>query len=222
MATYRLRVIIEDHEEVVRDIEIKSTQTFDDLHQAIHNSIGFESEKPSSFYMSDDNWKKGKEITNKNLSEAEESTKSKMKNSRLCDFVIDPHQKIYYIFDFGSQWTFRIELIKINREEDMTAQYPRCIKSSGEAPKQYGNTIAAVIPIPEDFDSLEDLEDDDTDEESETEGDILAIDASELPEGVEKDDSFAAATSIDGNVDEFESDDENMMDDSISEDKDEF
>ena len=57
MATYRLRVIIEDHEEVVRDIEIKSTQTFNDLHLSIHNSIGFDSDKPASFYMSDDNWK---------------------------------------------------------------------------------------------------------------------------------------------------------------------
>lgn len=75
---------------------------------------------------------KRKEITNKDLTEAETATKSKMKNARLCDFIIDPHQKIYYVFDLGV-WTFRIELIKINREEDQHAKYPRCIKSSGEA-----------------------------------------------------------------------------------------
>ncbi|MBK6986951.1 MAG: hypothetical protein IPI10_10970 [Bacteroidetes bacterium] len=221
MATYRLRVIIEDHEEVVRDIEIKSTQTFNDLHLSIHNSIGFDSDKPASFYMSDDNWKKGKEITNKNLSEAEEATKARMKNARLCDFIVDPHQKIYYMFDSGL-WTFRIELIKINRDEDQYAQYPRCIKSSGEAPKQYGTTLAAALPIPDEFDSMEDLDDDDGDED-ESDGDILAIDASELPEGEEKDDTFVAAIGdVEESADDFGADDENMMDDSISEDKDEF
>jgi len=221
MATYRLRVIIEDHEEVVRDIEIKSTQTFNDLHLSIHNSIGFDSDKPASFYMSDDNWKKGKEITNKNLSEAEEATKARMKNARLCDFIVDPHQKIYYMFDSGL-WTFRIELIKINRDEDQYAQYPRCIKSSGEAPKQYGTTLAAALPIPDEFDSMEDLDDDDGDKD-ESDGDILAIDASELPEGEEKDDTFVAAIGdVEESADDFGADDENMMDDSISEDKDEF
>ncbi len=221
MATYRLRVIVEDHEEVVRDIEIKSTQTFNDLHLSIHNSIGFDSDKQASFYMSDDNWKKGKEITNKNLSEAEEATKARMKNARLCDFIVDPHQKIYYMFDSGL-WTFRIELIKINRDEDQYAQYPRCIKSSGEAPKQYGTTLAAALPIPDEFDSMEDLDDDDGDED-ESDGDILAIDASELPEGEEKDDTFVAAIGdVEESADDFGADDENMMDDSISEDKDEF
>ncbi len=221
MATYKLRVIIEDHEEVVRDIEIKSTQTFDDLHQSIHNSIGFDSGKPASFYMSDDNWKKGKEITNKDLSEVELETKARMKNSRLCDFIVDPHQKIYYVFD-GGLWTFRVELIKINRDEDQYATYPRCIKSNGEAPKQYGTTLAAAIPVPEDFDSLEDLDEDDGDED-ESEGDVLAIDVSELPEGEEKDDTFVAAVGdVEESADEFGADDENMMDDSISEDKDEF
>lgn len=223
MATYRLKVVIEDHEEVVRDIEIKSTQTFDDLHHAIHSSIGFDSGKPASFYMSDDNWKKGKEITNKELTEAEEATKARMKNSRMCDFIIDPHQKIYYVFDSGN-WTFRIELVKINREEDQYAQYPRCVKSVGEAPKQYGNTAAAVLPVPEDFDALEDLDEDEEEEsDDDSDSDVLGIDSTELPEGEEKDDTFVAVgADEDEAADDFDSDDENMLDDSISEDKDEF
>ena len=136
--------------------------------------------------MSDDNWKKGKEITNKDLTEAETATKSKMKNARLCDFIIDPHQKIYYVFDLGV-WTFRI-----------------------------------ALPVPEDFDSLEDL-DDAEDDEDDSDGDVLAIDTSELPEGEEKDDTFIAATGdVEESADDFGSDDENMLDDSISEDKDEF
>ncbi|HQV99917.1 MAG TPA: hypothetical protein PLZ91_06320, partial [Bacteroidia bacterium] len=88
--------------------------------------------------------------------------------------------------------------------------------------KQYGTTLAAALPIPDEFDSMEDLDDDDGDED-ESDGDILAIDASELPEGEEKDDTFVAAIgAVEESADDFGADDENMMDDSISEDKDEF
>ncbi|MCC7233107.1 MAG: hypothetical protein IT242_09200 [Bacteroidia bacterium] len=152
MAIYRFRVIFEDFDDVQRDIEIRSTQTFEDLHFAIHSSIGFEPSPASSFYMSDDNWKKGKEITSREIQgDVSEGTPA-MKKSRLCDFISDPHQKIYYHFDLASQWTFRIELIKILALEDPVASYPRCIRTSGEAPKQFHTTTVGVIPIPEDFD----------------------------------------------------------------------
>src|SRR6185436_12013325 len=153
MATYRFRVTFEDYDDVTRDIEIKSTQTFEELHHAIQNAIGFDASKPTSFYMSDDNWKKGKEITTRELSDSEDEKASPVKNSRLCDFIIDPHQKIYYLFDIGSPWSFRIELVKINREEEAGVTYPRCIKSNGEAPKQYNIVNAATLPVPdEEFD----------------------------------------------------------------------
>ena len=60
---YRFRVTFEDYDEVTRDIEIKSTQFFSDLHACIQSSIGFDNLKPSSFYMSNDNWIKGQEIS---------------------------------------------------------------------------------------------------------------------------------------------------------------
>ena len=60
---YRFRVTFEDYDEVSRDIEIKSTLTFLDLHQTIQTSIGFDNSKPASFYMSNDNWIKGQEIS---------------------------------------------------------------------------------------------------------------------------------------------------------------
>src|SRR5438105_4739913 len=109
MAVYRFRITFEDFDDIQRDIEIKSTQTFEDLHHAIQNSIGFDAAKPSSFYMSDDYWKKGKEITSRELNEEEKSRVTLMSKSRLCDFIADPHQKIYYVFDFNLSWTFRIE-----------------------------------------------------------------------------------------------------------------
>lgn len=218
MATYRFRVQFEDHDEVSRDIEIRSTQNFNDLHNAIHSSIGFDGDKPSSFYMSDDNWKKGKEITSKQISE-DDTSKISMKNARLCDYILDPHQKIYYIFDFGSHWTFRIELIKINREEDPHAKYPRCVKSINDAPKQYNTLTIGAVPESEVIDTLDDIDDEEEDIDAE-DSEILAIDADELPEGEEKDDTIVIASDEDDTSDSFGEVD--LMDDSIEEDKDGF
>ena len=63
MAVYRFRVSFEEFDEVHRDIEIKSIQTFEQFHYAIQEAIGFDASKPASFFMSNDNWKKGQEIT---------------------------------------------------------------------------------------------------------------------------------------------------------------
>ncbi len=216
MATYRFRVTFEDFDDITRDIEIRSTQTFEEFHYAIQNAIGFDASKPTSFFLSDDNWKKGKEITTREIIDSETETASPLKNSRLCDFIIDPHQKIYYLFDTASQWTFRIELVKINREEELGASYPRCIKSVGEAPKQYGATNIAVLPVPEeDFDIAIEDETDEVDDAEE-----LLVDASEIPEGKEKE-SFIKADN-DSADDEFETADEDAVDEESTQDKDDF
>ncbi len=216
MATYRFRVTFEEFDDITRDIEIRSTQTFEELHYAIQNAIGFDSSKPTSFFLSDDNWKKGKEFTTRELAYNENEVAIQLKNSRLCDFIIDPHQKIYYLFDISSPWTFRIEMIKINRDEETGASYPRCVKSAGEAPLQYKTNTIAALPVPdEDFDiSIED----ETDEIEDSE--VLVVDATELPEGEEKE-SFIKA-GIESSDDEFETSEEDAVDEESTQDKDDF
>ncbi len=219
MATYRFRVTFEDYDDVTRDIEIRSTQTFEELHYAIQNAIGFDASKPTSFYLSDDNWKKGKELTTRDLGNYENEKASPVRNSRLCDFIIDPHQKIYYLFDPVSVWTFRIELVKINREEEPGVTYPRVIKSSGEAPKQYPVTNIAALPVPEDFDLTLD---DDLDEEEETaEADDLLVDDADIPEGEVKD-TFIKGDISGSDDDDFETAEDDASDDESAADKDDF
>ena len=55
MAIYRFRISFEEFDDIHRDIEIKSIQSFEQLHLAIQESIGFDASKPASFYMSNDN-----------------------------------------------------------------------------------------------------------------------------------------------------------------------
>jgi len=54
MALYRFKVTFEDYDDVSREIDVKSNQTFEDLHRAIHKSTGYDAEFSSSFYISND------------------------------------------------------------------------------------------------------------------------------------------------------------------------
>ncbi len=165
MAVYKFRITFEDYDEVSRDIEIKSNQTFEDFHYAIHQSIGFDGKSPSSFYMSNDQWHKGKEITLFKDTVRNPEKTSLMADSVLKSFIIDPHQKIYYIFNLDRPWTFYIQLVKITINEDPKIKYPVCIKVDGEAPKQFGNTPIIPTVANEDLDFLNQFELGEEDEE---------------------------------------------------------
>lgn len=164
MAVYKFKITFEDYDEVTREIEIKSNQTFEDFHNAIHKAIGFDGNFPSSFYMSNDFWHKGKEITLKENSIKNKEKTVLMNTSLLKNFIEDPHQKIYYIFNHDNPWTFLIELLKITIQEDPKITYPICTKSQGEAPKQFGNATVNRAAN-DDFDFLNETTLDGDDEE---------------------------------------------------------
>jgi hypothetical protein len=134
---YRFRIIFEDYDDVQRDIDIRSTQTFEDLHHTIQQAIGFDDKKQASFFVSNDFWKKGQEISLEKRKDKNDQPLPLMKKSRLCDFISDPHQKFLYISDYDAGWNFTMELIKLIPNPDPIKSYPSCIKSVGEAPKQY-------------------------------------------------------------------------------------
>ena len=48
-------------------------------------------------------------------------------------------------------WSFYIELIKIQIKEEEKIQYPRCVKTAGTAPKQHGATNLGKVSTDLDF-----------------------------------------------------------------------
>lgn len=148
MAAYRFKVTFEDQEDVYREIEIRSVQTFEDLHNSIQDAIGFDNSKEASFYISDDYWRKGEEISLK-----VQAGKKSMAKSKIAGFIEDPHQKILYFFDPEAGWSFYIELLKIV-DDDPKIKYPKCVKSVGIAPKQYKESTLPP-PVEEDEEEAE-------------------------------------------------------------------
>jgi len=163
MAIYRFKVSFEDFDEVVREIDIKSTQKFEDLHLAIHRSTGYDPAKSSSFYVSTDHWIKGDEIAYLPNQRKVDAGVRLMENVKLSSLIDDPHQKFYYIYNFERPFDFHVELIKIILETDPNLQYPYVFKSVGEAPKIFdknnpGAIAAAVAAVPSEFDFLNELD----------------------------------------------------------------
>jgi hypothetical protein len=160
MALYRFRVTFEDYDDVTREIDIKSTQTFEDLHRAIHQSTGYNCEYSSSFYISNDQWIKGEEITFMPNQRRIDRGVALMDKVKLSNRIDDPHQKFYYTFNFDRPFDFHVELLKIILDENPGTTYPAVIKSTGEAPKQFGNVFNPTIlpPASEDFDFLNEME----------------------------------------------------------------
>ncbi len=144
MAVYRFKVFLEDNEDVFRDIDIKAAQTFEQFHTIIQDAFKFDAKHAAAFFVSDDYWRKGQEITlrKEDLPLEEEEIrknvdpKKLMSETKIARFIEQPHQRFVYVFDPVVQWTFLLEMIKIV-EENTKLNYPAIVKSYGTAPKQY-------------------------------------------------------------------------------------
>ena len=177
MAIYRFRVTFEDYDDVVREIDIKSTQTFHDLHLAIHKSTGYKPDTSSSFFVCNDHWIKSDEIAYLPSQRKIERGVPLMENTKLSRFIDDPHQKFYYTYNFERPYDFHVELIKI-LDEEAGKQYPHLARSAGEAPKMPGS-----IPVPpvstgdeDDYDFLNETEYGINDEETEDMDTVDSVD----------------------------------------------
>jgi len=159
MALYRFRITFEDYDDVLREIDVKSNQTFEDLHRAIHQSTGYNPEYSSSFYISNDQWIKGEEITYMPNQKRIDRGVALMDKVKLLSYIDDPHQKFYYTFNFDRPFDFHVELMKIILDETPGTSYPAVIKSVGEAPKQFGNIITptAAPAVSDEFDFLNEM-----------------------------------------------------------------
>lgn len=142
MAIYKFRVTFEDYEDISRDIEVKSSQTFFDFFTIILQSIGFDTKHAGSFFSSDDYWSKGNEITL--LEEDIEPGVKLMKTTKIASFIEQPNQRFVFLYDKEICWSLFIELIKLV-PEDAKAVYPRCVKIIGNAPKQYKQKLIAKL-----------------------------------------------------------------------------
>lgn len=131
---YRFRVILDHHskEDIFRDIEIRKTDTFEDLHNTVTQSFGFDGSEMASFYVSNDQWEQGQEIA---LFDMGQDHSMRMNETILEDIVDEENTKLIYVYDFLNMWTFLIELGEIVEEAQGT-DYPNLLFVCGQVPTE--------------------------------------------------------------------------------------
>lgn len=131
---YRFRVILDNdtEDDIFRDLEIRETDTLEDLHNIITQSFGFDGTEMASFYISNDAWEQGEEIS---LFDLSDDNSARLMNETSLDSVVHEAQtKLIYIYDFLSMWTFYVELAEIVDEAE-GHDYPNLMFVKGQVPE---------------------------------------------------------------------------------------
>jgi len=138
MAVLKFRAYYEEDDAVYRDIVIKHNQTFQDLHLAILKAYEFDNKHQATFYRSNDQWERGREISLEKYDKDYRAEPLIMMNTTIGSEIRDTNQKFIYVYDFVKNWTFLIELINVTKEESSKIIYPATSRTEGIAPQQYG------------------------------------------------------------------------------------
>ena len=138
MAILKFRVYFEEDESIYRDIVIRHTQTFQDLHDAILKSYEFDNKHKATFFRSNDHWQQGREISLEKYDKQYKAPPLIMNETTIGSEIRDPNQKFIYLYDFNKNWSFLVELINVSKEENPKISYPSMVRTEGIGPSQYG------------------------------------------------------------------------------------
>jgi hypothetical protein len=138
MAILKFRAYFEEDDSVYRDVAIRHSQSFFDLHEAILKAFEFDTKHDATFYRSNDNWQRGREISLQIYNKAYKAPPLLMKDTTIGSEIRDTNQKFIYLYDFAKSWSFLVELINVSKEENPKLVYPVVVRKEGIPPSQYG------------------------------------------------------------------------------------
>ena len=118
MAVMKFRIYLEEDDSVYRDVAIKHTQTFQQLHEVILKAYEFDKKHQATFYRSNDNWQRGREISLEKYDKSYKAEPLLMSDTTIGSEIKDPNQKFIYVYDFVKNWSFLVELINVSKEEN--------------------------------------------------------------------------------------------------------
>lgn len=136
MSSYKFRVLLDNsnNEEIFRDILISENNTFSDFYNCILKAFRFNGDQLASFYLSNNTWDKGDEISLMDMGDSGLN----MDTTLLNETIEDEDQKYILVYDFLKMWCFLIELIETTEEK---IDKPKVILSIGVAPKEESREI---------------------------------------------------------------------------------
>jgi hypothetical protein len=156
---YKFRVILDDKEDIFRDIAIERDATLEDLHNAIINGFGFDGTETGSFYTCEKDWawNEEDEIPLFDIGEVPGEVKT-MAEFKLDDLVHEQNTKLDYVYDFFNMWTFFVELGAIESKVDGET-YPALLFSHGQVPAE--SATSGILDSQLEDENIDDIDGDD-------------------------------------------------------------
>ena len=128
---YKVRVILDTKEDVIRTLVFNEAKSLEDLHFDIAKSFGFNGQEMASFYRTDEDWNQGEEIPLFNMAEAGEGLS--MATCILNETLPNINDKLIYVYDFLQMWTFYVEIVE---QSDEVVSESKMILTVGEIPDE--------------------------------------------------------------------------------------
>ena len=164
---YKFTILSDEVENFVRIISIDSEATFLDLNNAILESVNYEKNLMTSFFLCSDDWEKGQEVTLVEMESSSEYDNLVMENTKLEELLSDENQKMIFVFDMMSDRVFFMEMTEIVPRKSLDKAEVEL--SEGDAPVQALSEdalfAAPKASVDENFYGDEDFELDELDEE---------------------------------------------------------
>ena len=129
---YYIRIILDSKEDVFKDMVVNEEKSLFDLHQFIKTSFNLPGNELASYYTATQDWEQNEEeIPLENFSEDQEL--ATMHDFQIKQILPTKEDKLIYVYDLFSLWTFFIEVVKITNEKvkGMEVNF-----SFGEMPKE--------------------------------------------------------------------------------------
>lgn len=159
MPGLKFRVLLDslkDHE-IFRDIEVNDDADFESFYTCIIDSFGLKNDQMASFFVSDHEWSKGKEVTLMDMAFDPDEETDIMKDITIRQVVESPNQRFILVYDFLNMWIFLIELQEILNDP---VEIPKVTLKVGEIPQGLKEgSITNLDEISFETEKLDDLDD---------------------------------------------------------------
>ena len=131
---FNFRIVSDEVDNFKREIKIDADATFLDLKNAICESVDYDKNQMSSFFICDDSWEKEKEITLEDMGSDSDQDVYLMDNTVLSDLIDDEGQHLMFTFDYMTDRSFFMEMKELIPGKNLMD--PICSLSLGIAPAQ--------------------------------------------------------------------------------------
>jgi hypothetical protein len=138
--TVIFRVSLQDEPEILREIEVPADRKLVDFAKDIVSAFDFDFDHAFGFYSK----LTGREVMRSQpkyelfADMGEETNARSVKRTRVAEAFPVVGNKMLFLFDYGDDWRFVVEVIGIGQKEPK-ARYPQLLKKVGASPEQYGS-----------------------------------------------------------------------------------